>query len=108
MPTQPIDTPDIMDVLIAASLKSRRAKLLRAARRQRIATRIGFALSGCVALLALTAHLVARDREAAILCASMALVTFGISFAAWKAGRKRTADLLRQMGSVEQIVGNLR
>jgi hypothetical protein len=108
MPTQPIDAPDIMNALIEASLRSRRAKLLRTARRQRIATRIAFALSGCVALLALAAYFFAGDRSAAVLGAFIAFVTFITTFVAWKNGRRRTADSLRHMGSVEEIVGNLR
>jgi hypothetical protein len=96
MPTQPIDTPDIMDALIAASLKSRRAKLLRAARRQRIAIRVAFGGSACVALLAFAAYL-AGGHSAAVLSAFIALVTFSFACVVWKTSRKTTADSLRQI-----------
>jgi hypothetical protein len=101
MPTQPIDTPDIMDALIAASLQSRRQRLLRNARRQRIATRVGFGGSACVALLALAAYFFAGDRDAAVLCASIAFVTFITPFVAWKAGRKMTDNLLGQLDKLK-------
>jgi|HubBroStandDraft_2_1064218.scaffolds.fasta_scaffold57464_2 hypothetical protein len=101
MPTEPTATPEALDALIAASLQSRRETLLRNARRQRIATRVGFGGSACVALLALAAYFFAGDRDAAVLCASIAFVTFITSFVAWKAGRKMTGNLLVQLDKLK-------
>ena len=75
MPSPLIDTPQALDAAIAASLQSRREKLLRAVRRQRILTRVAFGLSGCVALSALAAFL-AGDPKAAALSAMTASMTF--------------------------------
>jgi hypothetical protein len=72
IPTQSIDTPEALDTLIAASLQSRRDKLVRAARNQSIRTRFGYGCSGCIALLALAAIFLAHDPEAAAILAMMA------------------------------------
>ena len=58
----PAATREALDALIAASQQSRREALMRSARRQRIATRVAFGGSACVALLALTAYFFAGDR----------------------------------------------
>jgi VIT1/CCC1 family predicted Fe2+/Mn2+ transporter len=108
MPTQPIDTPDIMNALIDASLRSRRAKLLRSARNQRIRTRVGFGCSGCIALLALAAIFLAHDPKAAVILSLMAIVTFSFAYFVGRSSQKKLADSLRHIGSVEEIVGNLR
>jgi hypothetical protein len=97
MPTQPIDTPDIMDALIAASLQTRRAKLLRVVRNQRIRTRFVYGCSGCIALLALAAVFLAHDNEAAVIISLMAIVTFTFAYFASRARQKKLADSLRQM-----------
>jgi hypothetical protein len=96
MPTQSTVTPEALDALIAASLQSRREALLRSARRQRIATRVAFGLSGLIAL-GVPAALLAGDDNAAVLVASIALITFIVTFVVWKNGRNRTADSLRKM-----------
>jgi Na+/H+ antiporter NhaD/arsenite permease-like protein len=92
----PAATPEALDALIAASLQSRREALLRSARRQRIATKMAFGGSACVALLALTAY-IAGEPSAAVLCAFIALVTFSFACVVWKASRKTTADSFRKM-----------
>jgi CDP-diglyceride synthetase len=107
MPSQSIGTPDTMDALIAASLQTRRTKLLRAARNQRIRTRFGYGCSGCIALLALAAIFLAHDRQAAVTLSLTAFVTFSFAYFVGRAGQKKLAESLRQMGSVEEIVGNL-
>jgi hypothetical protein len=86
----------VTDNPIAASLQSRREKLLRAALSQRIRTRVAFGLSGCVAFFALAAFL-AGDPKAAALCALMASVTFGFTCIAAMAGWKKAVDSLREM-----------
>lgn len=107
MPSQLIDTPDIMNALIAASLQTRRAKLLRAARNQRIRTRFGYGCSGCIALMAWAAIFLAHDRQAAVTLSLMAFVTFSFAYFVGRASQKKLAESLRQMGSVEKIAGNL-
>jgi len=104
---QPMATPDIMNALIAASLQTRRAKLLRAARNQRIRTRFGYGCSGCIALMALAAILLAHDPHAAVILSLMAFVTCSFAYFAGRASQKKLADSLRQMRSVEEIVGNV-
>jgi hypothetical protein len=108
MPSQPIDTPDILDAFMAANLQSRRAKLVRAARNQRIGTRFAYVCSACVALLALTAIFFAHDPKAAVLLAIIACLTFGFAYVAGQAGRKKLADSLQQMSAAEEIVKSLR
>jgi VIT1/CCC1 family predicted Fe2+/Mn2+ transporter len=107
MPSRLIDTPDIMNALIAASLQTRRAKLLRAARNQRIRTRFGYGCPGCIALVALAAIFLAHDRQAAVTLSLMAFVTFSFAYFVGRASQKKLAESLRQMGSVEEIAGNL-
>ena len=107
MPSQSINTPDMMNALIAASLQTRRTKLLRAARNQRIRTRFGYGCSGCIALMALAAIFLAHDRQAAVTLSLTAFVTFSFAHFVGRANQKKLADSLRQMGSVEEIVGNL-
>jgi hypothetical protein len=107
MPGQSIDTPDIMNALIAASLQTRRKKLLQAARNQRIRTRFGYACSGCIALMALAAIFLAHDRQAAVTLGLMAFVTFTFVYFVGRASQKKLAESLRQMGSVEEIAANL-
>jgi hypothetical protein len=97
-----------MDALIAASLQTRRAKLLRAARNQRIRTRFAYGCSGCIALLALAAIFLAHDNEAAVTLSIMAILTFSFAYFVGRANQKKLAESLRQMGSVEKIAGRLR
>jgi hypothetical protein len=96
MPSPLIDTPQALDAAIAASLQSRREKLLRSVRSQRILTRVAFGLSGCAALCALAAFLVG-DPKAAAFSAMMTCVTFSFTYIAGKAGRKKAVDSLREM-----------
>jgi hypothetical protein len=97
MPSPLIDTPQALDAAIAASRHARREKLVRAVRNQRIRTRVAFGLSGCIALFALVAFFFAGDHEAAAIIAMMACVTFGVTYAAGKTGRKKAIDSLREM-----------
>lgn len=100
--------PDVLNALIAASLKSRREALLCSARRRRIATRLSFALSACIALFALAAYFLARNPPAAVLSATIAFIIFITTLVAWENGRTRTAHSLQQMESAEGIVRQLR
>jgi hypothetical protein len=91
------ETPDILDALIAASLKSRVEKLVRAARRQRILSRVALGAATLVAL-GVPAALLAGDRLAARIIAVIACVTLGLTYLTAKAGRKKALESLRQMG----------
>lgn len=91
-----IDTPEALDAAIAASRHARRETLLRAARNQRLRTRIGFVLSGSAFICALIAF-AAGDREAAALVALMACVSFSVTYVAGKAGQKKAIDSLHEM-----------
>jgi hypothetical protein len=93
MPSQ--DTPDMLDQLIAASLQSRREKLLRRVRNQRIRMRIALGLSVSVALLALAAYLIG-DHAAARGCAMTACISFAFTCISGAAARKRAVDALRE------------
>lgn len=95
MPGQ--DTPDILDALIAASLKSRVEMLVRAARRQRILSRVALGGSVLVAL-GVPAALLAGDRLAAGVIAAIACLTLSFTYFAGKAGRKKALESLRQLG----------
>jgi hypothetical protein len=96
MPGPLIDTPQALDTAIAASLESRREKLMRAVRSRRIRIRVAFGLSGCVALCAL-AEFLGGDPRAAAFSAMTACVTFSLTYIAGKAGRKKIVDSLREM-----------
>jgi membrane protease YdiL (CAAX protease family) len=91
------DTSDILDALIAASLKSRVEKLVRAARRQRILSRVALAGAALV-VLGVPAALLAGDRRAATIIAVIACVTLAFTYLAGKAGRKKALESLRQLG----------
>jgi hypothetical protein len=95
MSDQSIDTPQALDVAIAAGLQSRRERLIRAVRIQRIRIRAAYGLSACVALCALAAF-VAGDPKAAAISAVTACVTFSFTFIAGEAGRKQAVDALRE------------
>jgi len=97
MPRPLIDTPQALDAAIAASRHTRREKLVRAARNQRIRTQVAFGFAGCIAIFALVAFFFAGDIEAAALIAMIACLTFGVTFTAGKAGQKKSADSLREM-----------
>jgi hypothetical protein len=96
MPSPLIDTPQALDEAIGASRTTRREKLERAVRNQRIRTRVAFVLAGCIALFALVAF-AAGDREAATFIAAIACTTITFTFIAGKAGRKKAVDALREM-----------
>jgi hypothetical protein len=95
------EDPDILDALIAAGLKSGVEKLVRAARRQRILSRV--ALSGAALLVVgVPVALLAGDRLAAGITTLVACVTLSSTYLAGKAGRKQALESLRQWGqSVE-------
>jgi hypothetical protein len=90
------DTPDILDALIAASLKSRVEKLVRAARRQRILSRVALGAAALI-FLGAPAALLAGDRRAAITIAITACVTLTFTYFAGKVGRKKALESLRQL-----------
>ena len=96
MATQ-IATPEALDDLIAASLQTRRDKLVRAARNQRIRTRFAYGCSGCIVLLALAALFLARDPDAGAILTTMALVTLTFAYLAGRVNQKKLADSLREM-----------
>jgi hypothetical protein len=92
MPSQ--HTPDKLDALIAASLQSRREKLQRRAQNQKTRMLIALALSGCVALFALAAHLIGDHAAARSL--AMTAYLFGFTCVTGLAARKRAVDALRE------------
>jgi membrane protease YdiL (CAAX protease family) len=93
----PDDAPDILDALIAATLKSRVENLVRAARRQRILSRVAMA-GAALAVLGVPAALLAGDRLAASIIAVIACVTLAFTYLAGRAGRKKALESLRQLG----------
>jgi hypothetical protein len=97
MPSPLIDTPQALDAAIAASRQSRREKLVRAVRNQRIRTQVAFVFSGCIAIFALAAFFLAHDREATEILAMMTCVTFGVTYPAGKTGQKKAVSALREM-----------
>jgi uncharacterized membrane protein len=94
MPGQ--DTPDILDTLTAASLQSRREKLTRRLRIQKILVHIVFGLSACEALFALAAYL-NGDYSAARFCAVTGCIVFAFAYIAQVAARTKAVDALREM-----------
>ena len=91
------ENPDILDALIAASLKSGVQKLVRAARRQRILSRV--ALSGAALfIVGVPAALLAGDRLAAGIITLVACVTLSSTYLAGKVGRRQALESLRQLG----------
>jgi fatty acid desaturase len=92
-----INTPQALDEAIAASRQSRREKLVRAIRNQRIRTRVAFALAAFVFLLAFVAFFVAHDLRAAMLLLMIGTVTSVTTAAAGNAGRKKSLNLLQEM-----------
>jgi hypothetical protein len=86
-----------LDAAIAASLQTRREKLVRTIRNQRLRTGVGFSLCGCMVLGALAAFFVAHDIEASAVIAMMTCVLAGFTYVAGKAGRKKAVDSLREM-----------
>jgi CDP-diglyceride synthetase len=93
----PTARPEALDALIAASLQSRRDKLVRAARNQRIRTRFAYGCSGSIVLLTLAAIFLAHDSEAAAFLAVFACITSSFAYFAGKATQKKLADSLRQI-----------
>lgn len=92
-----IDTPQTLDEAIAASRQSRREKLVRAIRNQRIRTQVASALAACVLLLALVAFFVAHDSKAAMLLFMIGTLTSFTTAAAGNATRKKSLKSLREM-----------
>ena len=92
-----IDTPQALDEAIAASRQSRREKVVRAIRNQRIRTQVAFALAACIFLSALVAFFVARDSRAAMLLFVIATITSFTTAAAGNAGRKKSLNSLQEM-----------
>jgi uncharacterized membrane protein len=92
-----IIAPQVLDEAIAASRQSRREKLLRSIRNQRIRTRVAFCLAACVVLSAFVAFFVARDLEAARLIFMAGTITAFITAVAGNAGRKKSLNLLQEM-----------
>lgn len=91
------ETPDILDALIAASVKAGVQNLVRTARRQRILSRV--ALGGAaLVVLGVPAALLAGNRLAASIIAIIASVTLGFTYLAGKAGRKKALESFRQLG----------
>ena len=93
-----IDTPQALDEAIAASRQSRREKLVRATRNQRIRTQVAFALAACIFLLAFVAFFVARDSRAAMLSFIIGIITSFTTAAAGNAGRKKIPQLVTGNG----------
>jgi hypothetical protein len=92
-----IDTLQALDEAIAASRQSRREKLVRAIRNQRIRTQVAFALAACVFLLAFVAFFVARDSRAAMLLSMIGTIASITTAAAGNAGRKKSLNSLQEM-----------
>lgn len=96
MQRQTIDTPQALDDAIFASRRARRARLLNAARNQAIRTKVGFVLSGFVALSALPAYFWAGDAEAAIVILVIGSISFGYTLAAGRVSKKKWAEALQE------------
>ena len=96
MPDSLIDTPEALDAAIESARQTRRRRLLRAARNQRVRARVALGFAVCTSLFALAAF-VYGDREAATVIALLACLTFGSTYVAAKAGRRKVADSLREM-----------
>jgi hypothetical protein len=93
MPGQ--DTLDVLDTLTAASIPSRREKLVRRVRNQKTRLLIALGLSGCVALFALAAYRIG-DHAAARSLAMIAYLVFTFTCITGLAARKRALDALRE------------
>jgi hypothetical protein len=103
MPSPLTDLPDAFVAATTASLQAQREKLMRRVRNQRIRMRIALGLSGCVALFALAAYLIA-DYAAARFCATSACVVFAFTCIVVAAARKRAVDALRETDQPTQTV----
>ena len=97
MPKPIIDTRQALAAAIAANQRVQREKLVRSVRNQGIRARVALALTGCIALFALTAFYIAHDREAAEILAIITCVTFGVTLSAGRAGRKKAIDSLGEL-----------
>jgi hypothetical protein len=96
MPNPLDDATRALDDAIAASQRTHRGRLLRAARNQRIRTGVVFGLATCMAFITLAAF-VAGDREASMIIALMTCWAFAFALLTAKIGRKRTLESLREM-----------
>lgn len=94
-PDQPARWPPHTGPRASASLQTRREKLVRGVRNQRIRMGIALALSACIALFALAAYLIG-DHAAARFCAMVACVVFAFTSITGLAARKRALDALDQ------------
>ena len=95
MPIPLIDAVDLLDAATAASLQSRREKLVRRVRNQKIRLLIALGLSGCVALFALAAYRI-HDHAAIRSLAVTAYLVFTLTCITGLAARKRAADALQE------------
>jgi hypothetical protein len=95
MPSPLSDIFDALDAAIVASRQTRREKLLRRVRNQRIRMGIALGLSGCIALLALAAYLIG-DYAAARFCAMGACMVFAFTCISGAAARKNAVAALRE------------
>jgi len=78
-PNATMDVTQTFEATVAASQDARRARLLRRQRIRRITILVAFGLSGVIAMLALAAVFLTTDREAAIVCAMMAVISFSFT-----------------------------
>ena len=88
MPNPVTDLPDEFVAASAASLPSRRQKLTRRLRTQKMLVHIVFGLSACEALFALAAYL-NGDYSAAKFCAVKGCIVFAFAYIAQVAARKK-------------------
>ena len=95
MPIPLSDAVDLLDAATAASMRTRREKLVRRVRKQKIRLFIALGLSGCVALFALAAYLIG-DHAATRFCAITAYLVFTFTCITGLVARKRAVDALRE------------
>lgn len=74
-----MDVTQTFEAAVAASQEARRARLSREERIRGKTIPIAFGLSGVVAILALAAVFLTDDREAAIVCAMMAVISLSFT-----------------------------
>ena len=96
MPRPLLNTAKAWDVAIEETRKIRRDRLERVIRTQRLRAGTVFAFAAGGALFALAA-MVYGDFKAAGVVGSMALIVFGFGCLAWHVGRKKAAELKREM-----------
>jgi hypothetical protein len=84
--------PQTFQAAVATSQAARRARLVRRERIRKILTPIAFGLSGVVVVLAFVAYLFAGDREAALVCTMMAVVSFSFATLAYVYAKRASHD----------------